>query len=573
MRECYAAALNSGGLPSGAPNYRNENCSCFNAAVEDLDGNTVEFTFRQPHGDGGCCGEAALQSDHGSVQDDEAEEEQEEAAQDETRSVAQSMRSQVSRQSRAKSSMQTALDLASSTSKSMKSGAPSQGISRSNTEPGKSSFSSRTLVGTALGAAAGAALMYAMGRAERANAKDEADHLAYMASKRRSRSETRKAAEESKSALPPPPPRAQSVARSAAPTSYSKAQSAVRTAVPISSQAPPSVRDTRKFHRNFSTTESAFSTRHPAPRTSQAMRMLEATGHNEDQDVQEALGRYNSLRAMPTRSKTQDDYAYAPASQTGRSEARGERRSSTIPVENHEPMQYLLEGPKSSFSKHSTSRHDLPVRSASHASRHRRVSHDDDKLHRNDSGVSMHSARSRHHYHRDREGSDTGRRSSASTVKPSRRDSALYEYPPQPSKPASKAPSLLIDSAAYHPAAISLPPSVASTRTPAAIPPIHHSEQSWEQFTAGEESDGLGDIKTVVPDDSISCADLSKRRRRRTTSRQVGESSESGRSGHHRSSRRHEGSSSKHGRSEASASTVKPVRREERSGKRSFLGF
>lgn len=557
VRECYAAALNSGGHPSGAPNYRNENCTCFNAAVEDLDGNTIEFIFRQPHGDGGCCGEAGPQS---SIQDLE---DADEVAEDDVQSIAQSVRSQESRVSRAKSSMQTALDLASTTSKSIKSAAPSQGISRTNTAPASSSFPSRTLVGTALGAAAGAALMYAMSRAERASAKDEAEHAAYMmSSKPRSRSETRGIQRESRSMPPPPPP------------SLKTRSIAARSAAPISYPAPPSVRDTRKFHRNFSTTESAFSTRHPAPHSTQAMRMLEATGHNGvDSEVQEALGRYNSLRAMPTRSKTSDDYIYAATSQAG---ARSEtRRASKMPVrDEHEPLQYMLEeGPRSTVSRGSKTHRDSGMRSSSHvsssASRHRRVSHDDAAQlhHRNDSGVSVHSS-SRSHHRRERDGeSETGRTIKPATT-PSRRDSAL---PSPPSKP----PSLLIETAAYFPAAISLPASSiasSSRRRNAAIPPIHHSEQSWEEFTAGEESDGLGDIKTVVPEDSISCVDLSEKGRRR---RRKG-GSESGRSSHHRhgesesgrSSRHHHGSSSrKHGssssrRSEAaSESTVKPIKR------------
>lgn len=445
--------------------------------------------------------------------------------------------------------MQTALNLASTTSKAMKSEAPTQGISRTNTAPASSSFPSRTLMGTALGAAAGAALMYAMSRAERANAKDEANHAAYMMStKPRSRSETRQT-KESRTMPPPPAPsvRTRSMAQPAAPISY---------------PAPPSVRDTRKFHRNFSTTESAFSTRHPAPQTTQAMRMLEATGHNdEDEDVQEALGRYNSLRAMPTRSKTQDDYAYAPASQAGRSESR---RASKMPVESYDAMQYLINDSKSTTSRHSRSaRPDAPLlRSSSHtSSRHRR---EDDQIHRrNDSGVSIHSSSRSHRHHRQDRESDTGR---SNTIKPtttSRRDSFL------PSPP-SKAPSLLIETAAYFPAAISLPASSVASSSKrqgkgiAALPPkLNHSEQSWEQFTAGEESDGLGDIKTVVPDDSISCVDLSKPRRRR---RERGEGSESGRShrgsesgrSHHRD-RKHDSSSR---RSEAaSESTVKPARK------------
>jgi hypothetical protein len=47
VRDCYTNALKAGGRPSGAPSYRNNECSCFNAAVEDLDGNTIEFIFRE----------------------------------------------------------------------------------------------------------------------------------------------------------------------------------------------------------------------------------------------------------------------------------------------------------------------------------------------------------------------------------------------------------------------------------------------------------------------------------------------------------------------------------------------
>lgn len=562
VRECYASALNSGGRPSGSPNYRNQDCSCFNAAVEDLDGNTIEFIFRQPHGEGGCCDEATQQLGQRSIQ---GEEDVEDTAQDENESIARTVPSQSSMRSRAKSSMQTALDLASMTSRSVKSEVPSQSTSRANSEQAHSTFPSRTMVGTALGAAAGAALMYAISRAERVNAKEEADHLASLNLNMRSRSETRRTAFENVKVPPSPTLKTPSVARSVAPT-------------------PPSVRETRKSHRNFSTTESAFSTRRPPLHATQAMRMLEQTGHTEDEDVQQALGRYNSLRAMPTRSKTQDEYAYTPASRTDRSEYheyREDPRYSTILVENSEPLQYLLEGPKSALSIRSATHRDQPIRSASHSSHQRHVSKEDARLHRNDSGVSVHSS-ARSHHHRDR-GSDTIAKSSISTVQPTRRDSASYEALPRSSRASSKAPSLLIETAAYYPAAISLPPSVASSRrpsksdrSPATIPPIHHSEQSWEQFTGGEESDGLSDIKTVVPDDSISCVDLSKHRRRRT-SQQVGDSSVRESHHHHPHHRKH--TSSRHGsrRSETSESTVKPVNRasakDERSGKRSLFGL
>ncbi|KAK4497191.1 hypothetical protein PRZ48_011641 [Zasmidium cellare] len=534
VRECYAAALNSGALPSGAPNYRNEDCSCFNAAVEDLDGNTVEFIFQQPHGEGDRCDTIAPPEDQRVLtwQKDVASS----ATQDDAQSVAQSMVSRgslASKTSRAKSRMQTALDLASSASKSVRSEAPSQGITRTSTAPAKSDFPSKTLIGTALGAAAGAAIMFAMTKAESDNARDEAEHLAYMSKSRPRRS--------SYSDPRPPPPRAETIKESIAPT------------------APPKP-DSRRFHRNYSTTESAFSRRPPPPPT-RAMRMIEATGHNtEDEDIQEALSRYSGMKAMPTRSRTIDDYEYAPKSRAGRSDApsgHSMKRATTLPVEPIEDRpNYYLEAPppKSHVSRHS-SRHETPrshVSSRHSTHSHRRSSHDDANLKRHDSGISMHSSRSR----RDRE-SDAGRRSSgskASTIKPPRRDRDVVAAIPQ--APGSKAPS-----SCFFPAAISLPPShssrshAASTYVSAPQEPLEPvaSKQSWEDFI-GEESDGMGDVKTVLPEDSISCVDLSKPKRRRGS----------------RERREERSGGSRH-----TVMTALPYRGKgkERDGKRGILGF
>lgn len=555
VRECYAAALNSGALPSGAPNYRNDDCSCFNAAVEDLDGNTVEFIFRQPHGEGDRCDTIAPPEDQRVLtwQKDVADS----AVQDDAESVAQSMVSRgslASKASRAKSRMQTALDLASSSSKSVRSEAPSQGITRTNTTSAKTDFPSKTLIGTALSAAAGAAIMFAMSKAESNNARDEAEHLAYMSKsrpRRRSYSDSR-----------PPPPRAETIREPIPPTA-------------------PSKPDSRRFHRNYSTTESAFSRRPPPPPT-KAMRMLEATGHNsEDDDVQAALSRYSGMKAMPTRSRTIDDYEYAPPkSKAGRSDApsgHGMKRATTLPVEPiEERPNYYLEAPppKSNVSRHS-SRYETPRShvSGSRHTTHRRSSHDDANLKRHDSGISMHSSRSR----RDRE-SDTGRRSSgskASTIKPPRRDA--YEQAAALAAALPKAPGSKAPSSCYFPAAISLPPSHASSKASRSHAPSTYvsapqeplepvaSKQSWEDFVA-EESDGLGDIKTVLPEDSISCVDLSKPKTRK----------ESHGSSRH-STRREERRKERDGGSRHTAVTTLPYRErgkdKERDGKRSILGF
>ncbi|KAI5361096.1 Putative glyoxalase/Bleomycin resistance protein/Dihydroxybiphenyl dioxygenase [Septoria linicola] len=524
VRDCYTASLQAGGSPSGAPSYRNEECSCFNAAVEDHDGNTIEFIFRQPHGEG---------IDDGNAEDD---------AQSVARSV-MSRGSQVSKATTTKSRMQTALDLAKSTSQSAKSVVPSA----------SSSFPSKAILGTALGAAAGAALMFAMTREESKNAKDEADHLAYMSSPSRADSRYPR----SEAAPPVPPIRAETMPPS----------------MPVFSQAPKSeARTSRRFHHNYSTTESAYS--RPQPRSTQAMRMLQETGYNDDAEVQEVMSRYTNLRPHPTRSHTIDDAEYAPDRVPAMpSVGSAMKRASTLPIDAEiDRSNYYLEAPRSTVSKHSSRRGgddgDDHRSSASHRS-HRRTSADDtDRLKRHDSGASMHSSRS----HRER-GSEAGRRSSASTIKPSRRGSDAIPLPPPPIGNHAPSQASRGGSSCYHPAAISLPASAASSNRKTSIreeddprhssapnkPYLHERDsvlQSWEDFEA-EESDGMGDIKTVLPEDSISCVDLSRPRKHRS---------------HHHHSSKHSSSGrhSRSGRSEASERTVRPAVKER---KGSLLGL
>ena len=417
VRDCYAAALNAGGRPSGAPSYRKNDCSCFNAAVEDLDGNTIEFIFREP------CGpkhQKALPapSEHSNVllwQKGVVRS----AFNDEVQSVA-------SRASRTKSRAQTALDLASSASKPMKkSEAPTPGIHRSYTEPvaQTSEKGGKAIVGTLLGAAAGAAFAYAMCSSERDNARDEAAFAASMRSK------------------------APSVRTSRTHSNYEK-----------STVSKPS--------RGYSSTESYRGSRHP-PRSTP--RMIEPAPY-DDYDVQDVISRYtSSRRPMPQRSKTYDAIEYpSQSSSAGHGDRFNTKRASTMPLDRPD---YYIEGTKS-----------VP------ASRHtsRRGSLEDHKLKRHDSGVSMHSHRS----HRSFEGGRRSSASKASTVKPSRRGS-LYESAADITLPQSKATSYI--SAAQ----VSMPPS-----------------RSGVGYTgAAEESDGLGDMQTVLPEDSISCIDFSSKRK------------------------------------------------------------
>lgn len=482
VRDCYAAALSAGGRPSGAPGYRNNDCSCFNAAAEDLDGNTIEFIYREP-----CesvVGEQmAAPSDRGTTLT-----QRNDTTRSKTRDDGQFF---ASYPSKAQSRAQTALDVASSAAKSLrKSEAPTPGINRSRTEPvgSMNPNGGKAIVGTLLGAAAGAAFAYAMTQSERDSARQEAAFASNMRSKEgRSRG------------------------------------------------SPEKATTSKSSHRNYGTTETGRSSRQ-SPRTRPA---IEAPTY-DDCEVQDVLSRYkSSARPSVQRSRTYDAIEYAPKpSSTGRNDRFSIKRASTMPlgVEN-----YYIEGPKSK----SASRHNS-----------RRGSFDDSKLERHDSGVSMNSHRSRR--------SSFGK---ASTTKPARRRSwheSAANVPLPPSKAtsyvtgckqtprASKAPSYA--TAAQMP----LPQSRATSHISAAQVPIPPSNTRGGYTHAGEDSDGLGDMQSVVPDDSISCVDFSKPKKK----------SKSSSKGSVSNSKRSEANSertvrpARHGGSRHSARTL-PIRRKD----------
>lgn len=454
VRECYAAALNAGGIPSGAPSHRNNECGCFNAAVEDLDGNTIEFILREP-----CDAEhaqaAPAPSEHSRVLDW-----QENVA----RSSNEDVQSMTSRVSKAKSRAQTALDLASTTSKSIRGPqAPSSGITRTRTEPISDGYDhgSKAFVGTLLGAAAGAAFMYAMRQSERENAREEAG----FADSTRSR----------------PLQRSMS-ARDGRSRSNYEGNSTV----------------SKHSHRNFSTTESMRSSRYPPrsmPRTMQ--RMLQPIPYNNnDHDVQDTISRYTqSRRPAPPRSKTYDALDYQPSARShvsGRSNGYDLKRASTLPVDGP----YLLGAPRTA----PTSRHTS-----------RRGSLEDENIKRHDSALSVRSHRSEARRssaskasivkppsssQRERDAYFDGA-SKASTAKPSRRASVSAAFPP-PSKSHSY----------YSAAEKPLPPSRTNSFVSAAAPPSRTGGGGGSR-SRREPANVISDLETVVPEDSISCVDYS----------------------------------------------------------------
>lgn len=302
---------------------------------------------------------------------------------------------------------------------------PAPGISRSRTEPvtSRSDNGGKAIVGTLLGAAAGAAFAYAMVSSERENAREEEMFAA---------------------------------------SSRSKA---------------PSLRDARSRSDYAGSITSKISGR-ISRQPERSMRAIEAPTY-DDGGIQDVISRFNSSRRpLPQRSSTYDASEYAPRSGAShRSDRSGTKRSSTFPIEM---PQYLIEGPRTAP-----------------ASRHgsRRGSFDNTKLKRHDSAVSVHSHRSR----RSLDGERRSSASKASTVKPK---GSLYESAAGVPLPSSKAQSYI--TAADRP----LPPSKTASYVSAAqvsLPP----SRTNVSYSDAEESDGLSDMRTVVPEDSISCVDFS----------------------------------------------------------------
>lgn len=198
VREFYANALQAGGRPHGSPAAREGEDECFNAAILDLDGNSVEVVFREGAAvvDDGASesgksrlltwrsGTAANLSDRRSMAGGSVVS----AATSLAKKALAPAASTVPRSNKAPSEAPSAApsSVSKATSKA-RSAVPA--LQRSFTAPvltpqssnDNITMSRKTLVGTILGAAAGAAVAYAMCKSEEDGAK--AEHAAYLAAK------------------------------------------------------------------------------------------------------------------------------------------------------------------------------------------------------------------------------------------------------------------------------------------------------------------------------------------------------------------------------------------------------
>lgn len=178
VRDFYAAALTAGGRSNGAPASRSDEDGHFNAAILDLDGNSIEVVFRN----GPDCRDDGTVIEHSRVITWR-------------RTVTESFhddRSVVSSRSPLLSSAQTSAPATPSVVPAAASKAPSIARSVSDTaipqapaasESGNNGGVAKQIIGTLLGAAAGAAVAYAMVASERDSAKKEKDFEAFKAAK------------------------------------------------------------------------------------------------------------------------------------------------------------------------------------------------------------------------------------------------------------------------------------------------------------------------------------------------------------------------------------------------------
>ncbi|KAH8724614.1 hypothetical protein GQ44DRAFT_256927 [Phaeosphaeriaceae sp. PMI808] len=208
VRDFYTAALTAGGRPNGAPASRSDDDGHFNAAVLDLDGNSIEVVFKNGpdiRDDGTVIEHSRVITWQRSVH--------------ETYESYGDNRSVISSRTSASKAAPTVVAPKAPT---VVSKAPS--IARSVSEPTVTQTTStpatgdgvaKTIIGTLLGAAAGAAVAYAMVRSEQDSSKKESDFSAFMEAKNIVKAATghlAQASSQPKSSLPDPQPVAQSVA-------------------------------------------------------------------------------------------------------------------------------------------------------------------------------------------------------------------------------------------------------------------------------------------------------------------------------------------------------------------------
>ncbi|KAI4718109.1 hypothetical protein E4T48_05730 [Aureobasidium sp. EXF-10727] len=245
VRDFYAAALTAGGRPNGAPAFRGCNDYIFNAAVLDLDGNSIEVIYHplEEHDayttvSGGSRvltwrrGIVNVLADEDRTTFVSARRNQPHVEDMSTTSVAESSRSKAPSVTRT-ASMPT--------------------ISSEGSESGFQ-ITGKAIIGTILGAAAGAAAAYAMVKSEQDSAQQEADFAEAMSRKAMSS----RAPSKTPSKIAPSQAqtsKAKTVLSSATTSKTAQASKMLEQPVENVTARP------RRVHRNYSTTDSVVASR------------------------------------------------------------------------------------------------------------------------------------------------------------------------------------------------------------------------------------------------------------------------------------------------------------------------
>lgn len=317
VRDFYTAALTAGGRPHGSPATRDQENGVFNAAVLDVDGNSIEVVFREsvdPRDDSQSAigGQSRVLTWRKSVSESLGDGQSVVSAKSASKTamvplkqMAQSVVSSARSQSIAAPSVAPSRSISQAPTMIRTSSAPAQ--PQAPTHASKelnpelmADAGARKIIGTLIGAAAGAAVAYAMVKSERDSAREEAEWV-QVASQRAASSRPPSAKAPSPQPQQPvqytyTPSEVQRMVQYEQPRSrrnYSETDSfyshphqqrAIEAPPARSAHAPTlisalqagntSVRQQQSPHRNFSETESRYST--PDSRERYARAALEA---------------------------------------------------------------------------------------------------------------------------------------------------------------------------------------------------------------------------------------------------------------------------------------------------------
>ncbi|ORY12005.1 hypothetical protein BCR34DRAFT_587510 [Clohesyomyces aquaticus] len=322
VRDFYTAALTAGGRPNGAPSTRNEDTGCFNAAVLDMDGNSIEVVFRNEpdvRDDGTVVEHSRVITWQRSVT---------ESIRDDRSVVSARTVQSANRQAlipataNALSSAHSVISKASSMARSVSAPVSTPQVTTQVTAQVTATSTStgdgaaKKIIGTLLGAAAGAAVAYAMVKSEEDSAKKESEFNAFHAAK--------SLAKQVQDALP-------------------QAQAQTNSQQKLSIQDPQAVYETapNPFHRNISDTDSHYSS---PTRSVYAPRAIEAapSGYHSPSFMSAApsLVAVGQTVGFPVNSVELNEYTAAANAGVARSRVPSEYLS-VAPSRSQKVVEYI----------------------------------------------------------------------------------------------------------------------------------------------------------------------------------------------------------------------------------------